>query len=188
VLGYSNEVADNQVTAVLNLLQKQFKDTAIVADSWDQWRTAINNHKPTLLVAFPHNEGSEKNIKLEIHNDFLETLRLPFERDFVHVQGTAYPLVILLGCDVAGTAQQYASHVGYFRQAGAAAVISTIATVFGEHAVIVGEKFVSRLLDEARPKNSRLGELLRDVKREAVAESLPMALCVVAFGDADWRL
>jgi hypothetical protein len=52
----------------------------------------------------------------------------------------------------------------------------------------VGEKLLQRLLDPARPKNCCLGELLRDVKREAVAESLPMALCVVAFGDADWRL
>jgi hypothetical protein len=29
---------------------------------------------------------------------------------------------------------------------------------------------------------------MRDAKRAAVRDSLPMALCVVAFGDADWRL
>jgi len=34
----------------------------------------------------------------------------------------------------------------------------------------------------------RLGEIIRDAKREAMRESVPMALCVVAFGDADWRL
>ena len=33
-----------------------------------------------------------------------------------------------------------------------------------------------------------LGEALREVKRQALLDSLPMALCVVAFGDADWRL
>ena len=33
-----------------------------------------------------------------------------------------------------------------------------------------------------------LGEALRDAKRQALLDSLPMALCVVAFGDADWRL
>jgi hypothetical protein len=188
VLGYSKEVADDKVSALVTLLKQRFPEQTSVAGNWEEWRSAVNHDNPTLLVAFPHNQGSEEDIQLEIHNDFLETLVLPTQRDFVHVQGTPYPLVMLLGCDVAGTAQQYASHVGYFRQAGAAAVITTIATVFGEHAVIVGEKLVSRLLNVDRLKSTRLGEVLRDVKREAVAESLPMALCVVAFGDADWRL
>jgi hypothetical protein len=188
VLAYSKEVPDNKVTSLNEFLKNKFKDKMEMVNDWDEWHETVKKNKPTLLVAFPHNEGNGENIQLEIQKDLLETLRFSFETDYVHVQDAPYPLVILLGCDVAGTAQQYASHVGNFRGGGAAVVLSTIATVFGEHAVIVGEKFVRRLLDPARQKNSRLGELLRDVKREAVAESLPMALCVVAFGDADWRL
>lgn len=188
VLGYSKEVADDQAGALAKLLKRRFKSRMSVAKNWDDWRSAVKSRKPTLLVALPHNQGSEEEIELEIRDDFLETLRLPTERDFVHVEGEPYPLVMLLGCDVASTAQQYASHIGYFRQAGAAAVISTIATVFGGHAARVGEKIVGLLLKASGKPDSRLGEVLLQVKREAVAGSLPMALCIVAFGDADWRL
>lgn len=114
----------------------------------------------------------------------------------------AYPLLLLLGCDTASSAQQYANHVRYFRQAGAAVIVSTIATVFGPHAVKVGEKLLGVLLAIQRQSNAAaqagtprqadavpcLGEALRDAKRQALLDSLPMALCVVAFGDADWRL
>ena len=105
------------------------------------------------------------------------------------------PLVLLLGCDTAGTADAFVSHVSAFRQAGAAIVVSTIATVFGEHAVRVGTSLTAGMLqrttDDAAPAGQgadRFGEILRDAKRQALLESLPMALCVVAFGDADWRL
>jgi len=37
-------------------------------------------------------------------------------------------------------------------------------------------------------KEPCLGEAMREAKRQALLESLPMALCIVAFGDADWRL
>ena len=97
-------------------------------------------------------------------------------------------MVFLLGCDVAGTAQDFSSHIRYFRQAGAAVVVSTIATVFGAHAVRVGEAIVARLVQTTEPDKVRIGEAIRDAKRAALLDSVPMALCVVAFGDADWRL
>ena len=34
----------------------------------------------------------------------------------------------------------------------------------------------------------RLGEAMRALKRRALLEDLLMPLCVVAYGDADWRL
>ena len=95
------------------------------------------------------------------------------------------------GVAAAGTAQDFSSHVRYFRQAGAAVVVSTIATVFGAHAVRVGEAIVSGLVAAAKldaPGATRIGEVIRDAKRAALLDSVPMALCVVAFGDADWRL
>jgi hypothetical protein len=104
-------------------------------------------------------------------------------------------MVLLLGCDTAGTAETFGSHVAKFRLAGAAIVVSTIATVFGEHAVRVGTTIVEELLKRTSPEiegtamdRERLGEILRDAKRAALLQSLPMALCVVAFGDADWSL
>jgi hypothetical protein len=125
-------------------------------------------------------------MRLEIGGDFLPTLRLP--RDYVRPEGAPPPLVFLLGCDVASTAEPFSNHIRYFRQAGAAVVISTTATVFGEHAVAVGSKILARLLRAGGAEADQLGELVLDARREALLDSLPMALCIVAFGDADWRL
>ena len=74
--------------------------------------------------------------------------------------------------------------------AGAAIVVSTVATVFGKHAVTVGAAMVKRMIDRADgdPDSDQFGEILRDAKRQALLDSLPMALCVVAYGDADWTI
>ena len=74
--------------------------------------------------------------------------------------------------------------------AGAAVVVSTIATVLGAHAVQVGTRIVADLLEQVAATGGQphLGELLRQAKCRALLASQPMALCVVAFGDADWRL
>ena len=95
-----------------------------------------------------------------------------------------------MGCDTAGSTEPFSSHVSAFRQAGAAVVVSTIATVLGAHAVEVGTRIVADLLEQVAASQGQphLGELLRQAKCRALLASQPMALCVVAFGDADWRL
>lgn len=193
LVGYSAELRQEEVGPLIRLLEGRMQGAVREVKDWDEWRAAVGGERPTLLVAFPHNTGDKQDVALEIGGKPFKTLRLP--REYVHIDGP-YPLVLLLGCDVASTAQQYASHIRYFRQAGAAAVVSTIATVFGPHAVKVGEKILDGLLAAAAgldegggAEGSRcLGEVLRAVKRQALLDSLPMALCVVAFGDADWRL
>jgi len=186
VLGFSTQVPKDARTPLLAMLTPRFGDATLEAATWNAWKEAIGQRKPALLVAFPHNEGRRQDLKLEIGGDFLATLRLP--RDYVRPEGAPPPLVFLLGCDVAGTAESFSNHIRYFRQAGAAAVISTTATVFGEHAVTVGSKILARLLRAAGADADQLGELILDARREAMLESLPLALCIVAFGDADWRL
>lgn len=183
LLGYSREVSTEEVQALLETMKGALGGVVGVAEDWAEWKQQVAGG-PGLLLAFPHNEGRKQDVRLEIGGSFLSTLRLPAE--YVRAPGAPAPLVFLLGCDTSSTAEDYASHVRYFRQAGAAAVVSTIATVFGRHAVIVGEKIVARLLGAGGEQ--RLGEIIRDAKREAMRESVPMALCVVAFGDADWRL
>ena len=78
----------------------------------------------------------------------------------------SYPLAALLGCDTTGTAMEYGSHVTVFRRKGAAIVIGTIATVFGEHAARVAEQLVNGLKQEQSGKKpERLGEVMRSIKR-----------------------
>ncbi|MCD6679904.1 MAG: hypothetical protein LT102_04485 [Burkholderiaceae bacterium] len=186
VLGFSAQVPKDARTPLLAMLSPRFGDATLEARTWQAWKETVGQRKPALLVAFPHNEGRRQDLKLEIGGDFLATLRLP--RDYVRPEGAPPPLVFLLGCDVAGTAEPFSNHIRYFRQAGAAVVISTTATVFGEHAVTVGSKILARLLRAGGAEADQLGELILDARREAMLESLPMALCIVAFGDADWRL
>jgi hypothetical protein len=75
-----------------------------------------------------------------------------------------------------------------FRQADAAVVLGTIGTVLGADAATVAAKIVKQLVASSKDSTKRFGEVLREVKRNAVADSLMVALCLVAFGDADWRL
>ncbi|WP_300320187.1 hypothetical protein [Accumulibacter sp.] len=200
LLAYSQEVLAAEIDPLLTSLRQQLPGGVEVATSWDEWKQAVIGARPTLLVAFPHNTGERQDIALEIGGVPFKTLRLP--REYVHADDSGpYPLLLLLGCDTASTAQHYANHIRYFRQAGAAAIVSTIATVFGPHAVKVGEKLLETLLaiqrqstrdaeatDRSLAAAPCLGEALREAKRQALRDSLPMALCVVAFGDADWRL
>jgi len=186
LVGHSHEVQDTQVQALIQALQAGLGSAPTLAGDWDEWRRLVTHKSPTLLVAFPHNEGKEEEVLLEIGGKKLYTLDLP--KDYVRSAGGPPPLVFLLGCDVAGTAQDFSSHVRFFRQAGAAVVVSTIATVFGAHAVRVGELILAGLMGPDAVSTPYLGELIRDAKRKALLESVPMALCVVAFGDADWRL
>ena len=186
LVGHSQEVKAAEVVDLVRSLGATLGSNVPVVKDWDDWMATVKNRHPALLVAFPHNEGKEEDVLLEIGGKKLFTLDLP--RDYVRTSEGSPPVVFLLGCDVAGTAQDFSSHIRYFRQAGAAVVVSTIATVFGAHAVRVGEAIVARLVQTAEPDKIRIGEAIRDAKRAALLDSVPMALCVVAFGDADWRL
>ncbi len=186
LVGYSKEVVAAEVASLVETLGSKLGSKVPVVKDWDEWMATVKAKHPALLVAFPHNEGKEEGVLLEIGGDKLYTLDLP--ADYVRTSEGAPPLVFLLGCDVAGTAQDFSSHIRFFRQAGAAVVVSTISTVFGAHAVRVGQAIVSGLVQSGAPGKVRIGEVIRDAKRAALLDSVPMALCVVAFGDADWRL
>lgn len=186
LVGHSQEVKAAEVGSLVKTLGATLGSNVPVVKDWDEWMSTVKNMHPALLVAFPHNEGKEEDVLLEIGGKKLYTLDLP--SDYVRTPGESPPLVFLLGCDVAGTAQDFSSHIRFFRQAGAAVVVSTVATVFGAHAVRVGEAIVARLVQAGEPGKVRIGEAIRDAKRAALLDSVPMALCVVAFGDADWRL
>lgn len=154
---------------------------------WEEWRDVVKNQRPVLLLALPHADGTGAGISLEISGETLASRYI----DKSYVLGERPlpgPMVLLLGCDVANVAytDAYARHIAIFREADAALVLGTVATILGKHAASVASKLVKRLAT-ARRSTECFGDVLRQVKREAVAESLMMAMCLVAFGDADWR-
>jgi len=172
-------------------LQKTFQDAwngeLCAVQTWDAWREAVQVHKPVVIVALPHTGGTGANISLEISGDVLASVYI--DESFVCGDPEKRPVVFLLGCDTAsvGSPEMYAHHVAIFRQANAALVLGTIATVFGRDAAAIAEKLVSRLVTIGTNSTDRFGEILRQVKRNAIANSQMLALCLAAFGDADWR-
>ncbi len=202
VVGHSGRVAGDSLDGLLQELRAHLQGSVERVKDWGEWATAVQAHAPQLLVAFPHNTGIGSTRGLELGNSTIRTRGIRFypvgavegaaAQGPWHVRrpGGDPPLVLLLGCDTAGSTEPFSSHVSAFRQAGAAVVVSTIATVLGAHAVEVGTRIVADLLEQVAASQGQphLGELLRQAKCRALLASQPMALCVVAFGDADWRL
>jgi hypothetical protein len=156
--------------------------------TWTAWREGVERGRPVLIVALPHAEGAGAEISLEISGDVLKGRYL--DESYVLANPDQPPIALLLGCDTVNVAytDAYARHIAVFRRAGAALVLGTVATVFGKHAAKMAARLVDNLATAIRARPERFGEVLRQAKREAVANSEMIALCLVAFGDADWML
>lgn len=189
VLGASKRVEAPDLAQLAKILAKCSGAPPRIAKDWTEWAEIVTTHRPALLVALPHTDGRRTNVTVEIGSKAVKTntLREAHVFPLPPKDGQQAPLVALLGCDVAGTADDYGNHVLVFRDLGAAIVIGTIATVFGGHAAKVAGKLVEGMLGK-NEKPVRLGELIRDVRRAALLDNLLMPLCLVAYGDADWIL
>ena len=129
-----------------------------------------------MLLTLPHAAGQDADITLEIGGNTLHSNLI--DASYVHIASTPPPIVMLLGCDTANvtTTTAYLSHVGVFRQADAALVLSTISTVLGTDAAQIAERLLVHLTEVTQRKPQRFGEILVEVKRAAVADSLMIAL------------
>jgi hypothetical protein len=190
LLGISQEVGTKGEKALIKAVAKiRGARTVTPAGNWPAWLKAVETTRPVLLVALPHAEGTGGDISLEIGGDALKSRFI--DGSYVHLDSSTPPLALLLGCDTANTADTaaYLHHVGVFRQADAALVVGTVATVLGTHAAEMAARLLQHLQAALKgPRRGRFGEVLRTAKREAVADSQMMALCLVAFGDADWQI
>jgi hypothetical protein len=189
VLGSSSRVPKAKVGELREVLASHCGAPPETAPNWDKWEELVTNLHPALLVALPHTDGIEPNITVEIGNDTKDTISLRQTHVFPPPQkGRDAPLVLLIGCDLAGAANEYGSHVRIFRNRGAGIIVGTIATVYVEHAPDVTGKLVEGLLPAKQDKPVRLGELIRAVRRNSLLNNLLMPLSLVAYGDADWIL
>ncbi len=158
------------------------------ATRWDDLEEKIGEHHPTLILLVPHTDQAREGPGLEIGGDEL----LPANQigpEFVRADDHGVPVVVLLGCETASPAIPFQGFVPGFRQNGAAVVISTIATVLGRHAAPVAAELLATLAELRKAGGGpSLGDALRQVRRDALAQGYVMVLTVVAYGDADWRL
>jgi hypothetical protein len=190
LLATSKQVTAKQSKALDSAIRKlrEAAGDCVSAPSWKAWKQNVTNKKPVLLVALPHAAGAGAKISLEIGGD--TRISATIGPDYIHVAEAPPPIAILLGCDTANTAltDAYLRHVDVFRDGDAALVVGTVATVLGTDAANMAERLLKHLVTTARKTPGRFGEVLRATKRAAVADSLLIGLCLVAFGDADWSV
>jgi len=188
LLAASKQVPSISKTQLQKSVQKSWQGTVTPVSKWTDWQAAVQANKPVLLLALPHADGTGRKISLEISGDVIQSIFI--DPSYVCSNSTTPPIVLLLGCDVANVSstEAYARNIAIFRQAKAAIVLGTVATVLGADAASVAAKLVTKLASTAKNSSVRFGEILRQTKRDAVAESVMMAMCLVAFGDADWYL
>jgi hypothetical protein len=98
------------------------------------------------------------------------------------------PLVLLLGCETQSSPLAYDSLVSYFRRAGAALVVCTLASILGRHAAPIGRLLVEVLRRESLEKPVVFGEVMRHFRCEALQQGYPAAMCLATFGDAHWLI
>jgi hypothetical protein len=186
VVAASANVEDAAFVPVLSACTERLGTAPQKAKDWEDWATLVQQYKPHVLIALTHTDGDGIKATLEIGGKTIRSNQI--EEIHVRPEGEeGYPLVALLGCDTSGTALEYGSHVRWFRRKGAGVVIGTIATVFGGHATKVAEMFIKGLKQD-NAASERLGEVIRSIKRQALLEGMLMVLCIVAYGDADWKL
>ncbi|MEM7093616.1 MAG: hypothetical protein AAF567_11490 [Actinomycetota bacterium] len=150
-----------------------------IADSWDDWVDRAADD-PGLLVAMVH---QTEDPGLELCGD-VETV---FEQRHVRSdENDPGPIVLLIGCEVAGTA----THVGAFAtdlHRHAPVVISTIGEVVAKEATTIATTVIGEL-DRARAGEDSVGMAVLRAKRQLLADRHLSAFQVVAHGDGRWRV
>ena len=153
------------------------------AATWEAWTSALAAAPTELLVLMPHTDPTVKT--LEISGKSLRSGRI--ERKHVTGPHEIAPVVMLFGCDTAGSKDDPAGYVPRFMAKGAAVVFSTLTMLLGRHAAALSERLGSMLRAQDR-KVQPLGEVVAAFRREAVRDGLISALAVTAYGDADWKV
>ncbi|SFS14344.1 hypothetical protein SAMN04487846_2902 [Microbacterium sp. cf046] len=154
------------------------------ATTWTQWSTELAATAADLLVLMPHTDP--KASTLEISGATLRRGRIQ-EKKHVRSAADVNPIVMLLGCDTAGSQEDPAGFATIFLKKGAAVVFSTLTMLLAGHAATMSQGLAGMLRDPDRKAQS-LGELVSDFRRESVRSGMISALAVTAYGDSDWSL
>jgi hypothetical protein len=155
------------------------------ARTWAQWLKAVGRAKPpALLIVLPHTIRDEAEWALEIGKTH-QLLAADVDEDYV---GKAGPIVILIGCETAPGEVPFEEFPTQFRRAGASIVVATLTKVLGRHAAPVSAALTAALTKQAAAGPATFGEVFRKVRRNLLADGVPMVLAVTAYGDADWIL
>jgi hypothetical protein len=182
-----DEVKKGQIGGVLKTLER-IADTATYAETWDGWVEAVGRSSPTLLVLLSHTKELQRNAALEIGEDEA-CLLAQLNGDYIKGSSGDRPVVLLLGCETAVTDFGLQTFVSKFQDLGAALVVGTIASVLGQRAAPVARTIATELASASKRRHAiAAAELLLAIRRKLLAKGELTALCLTAFGDADWQV
>lgn len=188
----SHLVPDDERQATREALQNSF-GSFYPADDWIQWKEAVG-HQPPLLVVIPHHGIQAGSDYLEIGaQELSENLgkldRGQINQLYVNPDGREPgPIVLLLGCETAGQNETgYVEMTRRIQQQHASIVLGTLAQILGRQAAPVARALVAELV-AVDDKSADFGTVMRRVRQRMLARGYLMALCLVALGDAEWRL
>jgi hypothetical protein len=188
----SHLVPHEERKATQEALQQSFA-RLFLAEDWSQWREAMKE-RPSLLLLMPHHGIQAKLDYLEIGDEHLpedlgKLSRAQLLRQYVNVDGRdPGPMVLLLGCQTAARSETgYVQITHLIQEQHASIVLGTLAEILGRHAAPVARELVAELVAIKNPQTD-FGTVMRRVRRRMLARGYLMALCLVALGDAEWRL
>ena len=96
---------------------------------------------------------------------------------------------LLMTLGIAQTTRiEYESFVPAFQDAGAAIVVSTIASVLGRQAGPAAVRIVEEIAKVATEPDPTFGKAMLNARRKLLAAGTPMVLGLTSYGDADWRI
>lgn len=156
--------------------------------NWRAWCRTIDQVHPGMLLALPHNEAVLDGVQ-ELHIGRLSRLELGAVTP-KHVgdsEPPPGPIVLLLGCGTGVADIPWQSAAAAFRRAGASVVIGCTVPVLGRQVSRLSQLLVEEL-ERTGEERQTLGTTMLGVRRRLLLEGHSVALALVAFGDADWRL
>jgi hypothetical protein len=177
----------HEISAMLAAAQANL----VEVDDWERWTQEVASSSPQLLLLIAHTAPLLGATVLEIGTAAhlaagqITGLHVAVPPPTPPNPG---PIVLLFGCRTAGEEVPFSNFVAAFRRARASVIIGTLSTVRGRHMAPVAKHILELLLHRSTCSRTSLGEVMRDLRRDLVANALPIGLTLVSFGDADWQL
>ena len=192
VFASSNKVPEEERTATWTTIRGQIAK-ATLARHWDEWYDAVQKH-PRLLIALPHHDLENVEDFLEIGDegfglDLARLRRGQIRPEYVNPDGREPgPILLLLGCRTGAESELgYVQLVREFQKLKTAIVLGTLAQILGRHAAPLARELVTQLIEVNDPE-ADFGSLMRRVRRRMLGRGYLLSLCLIALGDAEWRL
>jgi hypothetical protein len=196
LFGYSKEIdkADAACIPSFKLRTSTLPNPPVTVESWLQWKAAVRQRDPGLLMLLVHTKIDADGTTLEmgppsaIASEQDTLLRTDYITDEYVRHGAANaPIMLLLGCTTGKANLPFDSVASAFKYRGRAGIIvATSNLIYGPKAVEIAETFLNAL---SRVKNGeRFGDVMLDVRRTVLANGMAMVLCLSSYGDADWKL